>query len=95
MSSKKTINLNTPLSEEIDISLLKNITMRNKSRTSTNSNSNINTNSNSNPNSSEITNKNYNLEHYNVSICTDSLTNIYINIINPKYLRFTNKYCFI
>ncbi len=74
MSNKKTINLNTPLSEEIDISLLKNITMRNKSRTSTNTNSN----------SSEITNKNYNLEHYNVSICTDSLTNIYINIINKS-----------
>ena len=72
--SKKPINLNTPLSEEIDMSLLKNITMRSKYRTS----------SSNNITSSEIVNKNYILEHYNISICTDSLTNIYINIINKS-----------
>jgi hypothetical protein len=71
---KKTINLNTPLSEEIDMELFKNITVRNKYK-----NSNSNTIS-----SSEIVNKNYILEHYNISICTDSLTNIYINIINKS-----------
>ena len=76
--SKKTINLNTPLSDEIDMSLLKNITVRNKYR---NSNSSLNSN---NISSSEIVNKNYILEHYNISICTDSLTNIYINIINKS-----------
>ena len=76
--SKKPINLNTPLSEEIDMSLLKNITMRSKYRT-------LNSSSNSNNiSSSEIVNKNYILEHYNISICTDSLTNIYINIINKS-----------
>ena len=73
---KRTINLNTPLSEEIDMSLLKNITMRSKYRTS-----NLNSN---NISSSEIVNKNYILEHYNISICTDNLTNIYINIINKS-----------
>jgi len=68
----------TPLSEEIDMSLLKNITVRNKYRT-------VNSNSSSNNiSSSEIVNKNYILEHYNISICTDSLTNIYINIINKS-----------
>ena len=41
--SKKPINLNTPLSEEIDMSLLKNITMRSKYRTlNSSSNSNLN-----------------------------------------------------
>ena len=48
--SKKPINLNTPLSEEIDMSLLKNITMRSKYITS----------SSNNITSSEIVNKNYN-----------------------------------
>ena len=74
--SKKPINLNTPLSEEIDMSLLKNITVRNKYRTSSSNSNNIS--------SSEIVNKNYILEHYNISICTDNLTNIYINIINKS-----------
>jgi hypothetical protein len=77
---KKTINLNTPLSEEIDMALFKNITVRNKY---SNSNSKSNTKSNT-ISSSEIVNKNYILEHYNISICTDSLTNIYINIINKS-----------
>jgi len=78
MPPKKTINLNTPLSEEIDMSMLKNITVRNKSKTN-----NYNSNANNNANS-EIVNKNYTLEHYNVSICTDNSTNIYINVINKS-----------
>lgn len=32
--------------------------------------------------SSTLTNKNYNFEHYNISLCTDELTNIFINVIN-------------
>jgi hypothetical protein len=82
--SKKTINLNTPLSEEIDMSLLKNITVRNKYRNSNLSSNSSSNSSSNNISSSEIVNKNYILEHYNISICTDSLTNIYINIINKS-----------
>lgn len=74
--STNNINSNSRISDEIDVSLLKNITMRSKSRSKR-----MESNSRE---SSEIVSKNYILEHYNVSICTDNSTNIFMNVINKS-----------
>ncbi len=52
------------LSDEIDLSLLKNIRI------------------NEDKISSDIITKNYQLEHYNFSMCTDNKTNIFVSVIN-------------